>query len=77
LVAQSLFKAVSKGADRISMEAMKAHLRERGDVPDELLDSVVSALDINGDGEIDLHEFSQGWDTVAVEKAAAEKAAAD
>ncbi|KOO30348.1 morn repeat-containing protein [Chrysochromulina tobinii] len=65
LDAESSFRIVSKGSARIPIASMKAYLREKKVVQDELIDSIVAGLDINGDGEIDLDEWTQGYSTIA------------
>ena len=65
LDAESSFRIVSKGSARIPIASMKAYLREQKEVQDELIDSIVAGLDINGDGEIDLDEWTQGYSTIA------------
>ena len=65
LDAERSFRIVSKGSARIPIASMKAYLREQKEVQDELIDSIVAGLDVNGDGEIDLDEWTQGYSTIA------------
>ena len=61
LVAESLFKVVAEGSARIPIESMKEYLRQRGDVKEEVLGSLVAELDIDDNGDIDLEEWKRGW----------------
>lgn len=70
VVAESLFKVVANGSARISIESMKAYLRERGDVHEEVIGRLVAEIGINSDGKMDLDEWTRGWVHVQTPKAA-------
>ena len=70
VVAESLFKVVANGSARISIESMKAYLRERGDVHEEVIGRLVAEIGINSDGKMDLDEWMRGWVHVQTPKAA-------
>ena len=70
VVAESLFKVVANGSARISIESMKAYLRERGDVHEEAIGRLVAEIGINSDGKMDLDEWTRGWVHVQTPKAA-------
>jgi hypothetical protein len=61
IVADSLFNMVAAGSDTIPLAAMGDFLRGRGDVPTEVIENMVTSLDTDGNGVIDLDEWRAGW----------------
>jgi hypothetical protein len=61
IVADSLFNMVAAGSDTIPLAAMGDFLRGRGDVPTEVIEDMVTSLDTDGNGVIDLDEWRAGW----------------
>ena len=65
IVADSLFEIVAQGKAEIPLSDMGEYLRSRGDVAEDTVSTIVSDLDVNGDGVIDLDEWRRGWVTIA------------
>jgi hypothetical protein len=53
--------ATDKESDFIPLAEMGAFLRSRGDLPEERIESIVTSMDINGNGRIDLKGWRRGW----------------
>eukprot|EP00900_Chrysochromulina_parva_P016653 jgi/Chrpa1/2498/Chrysochromulina_OHIO_Genome00001346-RA len=53
--------ATDKESDSIPLAEMGAFLRSRGDLPEERIESIVTSMDINGNGRIDLKGWRRGW----------------